>query len=132
MTMMTTEYQMLLWTVVLGLVQLVIHVLAAIKARGLMWAFSPRDAAMPRLEGVGGRLDRAFYNLLETFPFFAAVVLLEGVLGVHSALTAWGAMIYFWARVVYIPVYALGLPVVRTTVWGVSVVGIVLMLGALF
>ena len=129
--MMTTEYQMLLWTVLLGLVQLVIHVLAAIKVRGLGWAFSPRDTAMPRLEGVGGRLDRAFYNLLETFPFFAAAVLLGGILGVHSALTSWGAMLYFWARVAYLPIYALGLPVLRTAVWTVSVVGIVLLLGAM-
>jgi uncharacterized MAPEG superfamily protein len=130
--MMTTEYQMMLWTVLLGLVQLVIHVLAAIKVRGLGWAFSPRDTAMPRLEGVGGRLDRAFYNLLETFPFFAAAVLLAGALGVHSAMTSWGAMLFFWARVAYIPVYALGLPVIRTGIWTVSVVGIVLILGALF
>jgi uncharacterized MAPEG superfamily protein len=125
---MTTEYQMLLWTVVLGLVQLVVHVLAAIKVRGLGWALGPRDAAMPRLEGVGGRLDRSFYNLLETFPFFAAVVLVGGALGVHSSMTALGAQIFFWARVVYIPVYALGLPAVRTGIWGVSVVGIVMLL----
>ena len=125
---MTTEYQMLLWTVILGLVQLVIHVLAAIKVRGLGWALGPRDAAMPRLEGVGGRLDRAFYNLLETFPFFAAVVLVGGAMGVHSSLTALGAQIFFWARVVYIPVYAVGLPALRTGVWGVSVVGIVMLL----
>lgn len=130
--MMTTEYQMLLWTIVLGLVQLVIHVLAAIKARGLAWAFSPRDTAMPRLEGVGGRLDRAFYNLLETFPFFAAAVLLAGTLGVHNSLTVWGAELFFWARVAYLPIYAVGLPVVRTGVWGVSVAGIVLVLAALF
>lgn len=130
--MMTTEYQMLLWTIVLGLVQLVIHVLAAIKARGLAWAFSPRDTAMPRLEGVGGRLDRAFYNLLETFPFFAAAVLLAGTLGAHSPLTVWGAELFFWARVAYLPIYAVGLPVVRTGVWGVSVAGIVMVLAALF
>lgn len=130
--MMTTEYQMLLWTIVLGLVQLVIHVLAAIKARGLAWAFSPRDTAMPRLEGVGGRLDRAFYNLLETFPFFAAAVLLAGTLGVHNSLTVWGAELFFWARVAYLPIYAVGLPVVRTGVWGVSVAGIVMVLAALF
>ncbi|HEY3858492.1 MAG TPA: MAPEG family protein [Gammaproteobacteria bacterium] len=129
---MTTEYQMLLWTVVLGLLQLVVHVLAAIKARGLGWALSPRDAAMPRLEGMGGRLDRAFYNLLETFPFFAAVVLMAGSMGVHNHQTALGAQLFFWARVVYIPVYAMGLPAVRTGVWAVSVVGIVLILVSLF
>ena len=129
---MTVEYQMLLWTAILGLVQLVIHVLAAIKARGLAWAFSPRDTAMPRLDGVGGRLDRAFYNLLETFPFFAALVLLAGALGVHNSQTALGAEVFFWARVAYIPIYALGFPVVRTGVWGVSVVGMLMLAIPLF
>jgi len=129
---MTTEYQMLTWSIALGLVQLVISVLAAIKVRGLMWAFSPRDATLPPLEGVAGRLDRGFYNLLETFPFFAAAVLAAGALGVHSPLTVWGATLFFWARVVYIPIYAVGLPVVRTGVWSVSVLGIVLILIPLF
>jgi len=129
---MTTEYQMLTWAILLGLVQLMISVLAAIKARGLMWAFSPRDASMPPLDGVSGRLDRAFYNLLETFPFFAAAVLVAGALGVHSPLTVWGATLFFWARVVYIPIYAIGLPVVRTGVWSVSVLGIALILVPLF
>ena len=129
--MMTPEYQMLLWTVILGLVQLVIHVLAAIKVRGLAWAFSPRDATMPPLVGVGGRLDRAFYNLLETFPLFAAVVLVAGIMDIHTTLTVWGAQLYFWSRVAYVPVYALGVPVLRTGIWGLSVAGIVLVLAAL-
>jgi uncharacterized MAPEG superfamily protein len=128
--MMTTEYQMLIWSVILGLAQLVIHVLAAIKVRGTAWAFSPRDSVMAPLPGTGGRLDRAFYNFLETFPFFAAAVLLAGILGVHNTMTTWGAMLYFGARVVYLPIYALGLPVVRTGVWGISVVGIVMLLVA--
>ncbi|HEX2669158.1 MAG TPA: MAPEG family protein [Gammaproteobacteria bacterium] len=129
---MTTEYQMLAWTMILGLVQLTVAVLAAIKVRGLAWAFSPRDDEMAPLPGVSGRLDRAFYNLLETFPFFAAAVLVAGTLGVHNALTVWGSMLYFSARLAYIPLYAVGLPVVRTGIWGVSVAGIVLVLAALF
>ncbi|HSN16958.1 MAG TPA: MAPEG family protein [Gammaproteobacteria bacterium] len=128
---MSIEYQMLLWTVILGLVQLVIHVLAAIKVRGMLWALGPRDSAMPPLVGVGGRLDRAFRNLLETFPFFAAAVLVAGNQGVHTALTAWGAQLFFWARVAYIPVYALGLPGLRTGIWGLSVVGIVMIVWAM-
>lgn len=128
---MTTEYQMLIWSVILGLAMLVIHVLAAIKARGMIWAFSPRDSVEAPLPGTAGRLDRAFYNFLETFPFFAAAVLLAGTLGIHSSLTVWGASLYFWARVAYLPIYALGLPMVRTGIWGVSVAGIVMILGAM-
>lgn len=125
---MTTEYQMLTWTLMLGLLQLVVAVLAAIKVRGLAWAFSPRDQLMPRLEGVGGRLDRAYYNILETFPFFAAAVLMAGAMGVHNPMTVWGSMLYFAARVAYLPLYAVGLPVVRTGVWTASVAGIVMLI----
>jgi uncharacterized MAPEG superfamily protein len=41
-----------------------------------------------------------------------------------------GAQLYFWARIAFVPVYALGIPVVRTLVWTVSLVGIVLVLQA--
>ena len=125
---MTTELQMLAYSVILGLVQVAIAVSAAIMVRGLPWALGPRDKPMPALEGVPGRLDRAFVNFVHTFPLFAAVVLAGALAGVHNNLTAWGAMLYVGARVVYVFVYAAGLPVVRTLVWTASVVGIVMLL----
>ena len=129
---MTGEYQMLLWSVILGLVQVAIAATGAILVRGMPWGFSPRDEVMPPLPKVPGRLDRALYNFLETFPFFAALVLLGGAMGVHTALTALGAMIYFWARVAYLPVYASGIPVLRTGIWTVSLVGILMLAIPLF
>ena len=36
----------------------------------------PRDAPVKPLGPLAGRLDRAFKNLMETFPLFAAAVLL--------------------------------------------------------
>ena len=43
-----------------------------------------------------------------------------------------GAQIYFWARLLYIPAYASGIPVVRTVLWTISVIGLVMVLaGAL-
>lgn len=125
---MTTEYQMLVWSVILGLAQLLVATTGAVMERGLPWAFGPRDNPVPPLAGIKGRLDRACGNFLETFPIFAVLVLAGGALGVHSALTAWGATLYFWARLAYVPVYAAGIPVLRTGIWGVSLVGIVLLL----
>ena len=53
----------------------------------------------------------------------------RGVGGVtDSDLAGLGAQLYFWGRVAFLPVYALGLPVVRTLAWTVSLVGIVLVL----
>jgi uncharacterized MAPEG superfamily protein len=49
----------------------------------------------------------------------------------HNALTEWGARLYFWGRVAYVPLYAAGIPLVRSLVWNVATIGIVLMVGAL-
>jgi len=129
---MTTELQALGLSIILGLAQLLLAATWAIKARGHSWAFSPRDVAVEPLKGLAGRVDRAFYNFLETFPLFATVVLMAQMLGVHSALTVWGAGLYFWARLAYFPVYMAGIHVLRTLIWFVSIAGIVLFLVALF
>jgi uncharacterized MAPEG superfamily protein len=85
------------------------------------------------LTGVlAGRLDRAFANFKETFPFFAAAVMMAAVLGRHSNLTAWGAELYLAARIIYLPLYAMGVPFLRTLVWLASVIGIVMLLSELF
>jgi uncharacterized MAPEG superfamily protein len=129
---MSAEFQALNLSVILGLVQLVLAVCFAIRDRGLSWAFSPRDVSFEPLKGLAGRVDRAFYNFLETFPLFATLVLVANSMGVHNSLTVWGAGLYFWARVAYLPIYMSGIHVLRTLTWGVSVAGMVLFLVALY
>ncbi len=87
---------------------------------------------MPPLRGVAGRLDRALGNFVETFPLFAAVVLAAHVSDTHNALTEWGARLYFWARLAYVPLYVAGVPLLRSLVWNVATIGIVLIIVALF
>lgn len=129
---MTTEFQALGLSVILGLAQLLLATCFAIRDRGVAWAFSPRDLSMEPLKGLAGRVDRAFYNFLETFPLFATLVLVANAMGVHNSLTLWGAGLYFWARVAYLPIYMAGIHVLRTLTWFVSIAGIVLFLVALF
>lgn len=126
-----TELRMLAWSIVLGLVQLVIATTLATKDQGLAYNMSPRDEAAPPVGKLSARFGRAFGNFCETFPFFAAAVLAVMLSGKTNATSALGASLYFWARLVYVPVYALGVPVVRTLVWTVSIVGLVMVLGAL-
>jgi uncharacterized MAPEG superfamily protein len=128
---MGIELRMLVWAVILGLVQIMLTALGLLSQRGLGWAASPRDDARAPLAGIAGRLDRARGNFLETFVFFAALVLMVVALQRQSATTALGAELYFWARLVYLPVYAAGIPYLRTLVWAVSIVGLVMLLGAL-
>ena len=126
---MTTELTMLAWTVVLGLVHLVASAQFMTAANGLGYGMSSRDVPPPKPLGtVGGRVYRAFKNLMQTFPFAAAAILMAAAAGRHNGYTVWGSELYFWARLAYVPIYAAGLAGVRTLVWLVSVGGIVLVL----
>lgn len=131
MISLTIELQMLAWSVALGLVEIVLAVQAATVQRGIRWNFSSRADELPPLAGVAGRLDRAYKNFLETFPFFLAAVLLCHLTNRHDALTVWGVQLYFWARVAHLILYAFDVVVVRSVIWLVSVIGILLLLIAL-
>lgn len=127
---MALELQMLGWAVVLGLVHLFWAAAAAQPQRGLKWNVGPRDTPVV-LAGMAGRLDRAFGNFRETFPFFAAAVLVAYLGGRLGMLSAHGAVLYVGARAIYILLYAFGVPVARSLVWLASVIGIGLILAAL-
>lgn len=122
------EIQMLCWAVVLGLAQLLIATTLATKDQGLAYNMSARDAAPPSVSPLSARMLRAFANFKETFVFFAVAVLVVTVLNKHNASSALGSQIYFWARLVYVPVYAAGIPVVRTMIWAASIAGLVMVL----
>ena len=129
---MSIELKMLLWSVVLGLVQIALAATLTTAQRGLAWNAGPRDEVKPPVTGVAGRLDRALRNFAETFPFFAVGVLMLALLQRSTAETALGAQLYFWARLAYVPLYAAGIAYVRTVVWAVSVVGLLMVLKPLF
>jgi uncharacterized MAPEG superfamily protein len=128
---MSIEIQMLAWSMVLGLVHLFAASTAVTHERGLKWNASPRDAQGPPVRPLTGRLQRAQSNFMETFPFFAAAVLAVVLTQRQDGATALAVQLYFWARVVYLPLYAAGVPYVRSLVWLASLIGIVTLIFAL-
>jgi uncharacterized MAPEG superfamily protein len=128
---MTPELKMLGLSIVLGLAQIVLASHAASLQRGYRWTASACDEAVPALAGLAGRLNRALQNFIETFPLFAAAVLMTQMTGKHSWMTEWGAQLYFWARVAYVAFYSAGIFLVRSLAWNVATLGIVLILLAL-
>lgn len=124
----STEITMLWASAMLGLVYLLAAVVPSVLGRGMPWAMGPRDGEWPALGKVAARLDRAWKNYLETFPLFVAAILVEAMAPQDSELPALGAQLYFWGRVAFLPIYAIGLPFVRTVAWTVSLVGIVMVL----
>jgi uncharacterized MAPEG superfamily protein len=129
---MTNELMLLALSIVLGFVHIVLNAHGMNLQHGYRWAASARDRPVPPLAGIGGRLERASRNFLETFPFFAAAVVMVHMTGRESMLSLWGAHLYVWGRVAYLPLYASGVFLVRSLVWNVSALGIFLLLAALF
>src|SRR3954454_2952961 len=125
---MPTELKILAW----GALLLFVYIFAAIRAKtaqyGRKWNVGARDEALPPPNAVTGRLMRAQANFEETFPI--AIVALLGVViaGRTSEWTALGGWIWLGARVVYLPLYAAGIPVIRTIVWAIALAGIVIAL----
>jgi len=69
--------------------------------------------------------------MLENLVLFAALVLTAQVAGRTGAMTALGAQLFFWARLAYAVIYVAGVPWLRTAVFAVSIVGLVLILAQL-
>lgn len=124
---MTIELWCLFGAMVLGLV----HLSAAsftFKAQvGNAYTVGARDADV-RPIGLAGRLDRAQRNFLETFAIFAAAVLACHVLGRNGDLSLYGALLYLGGRTLFIPLYAMGVPWLRTFSWNAATLGLVLVM----
>jgi uncharacterized MAPEG superfamily protein len=125
---MTTELSVLAWGCVLGLVHLFVAVRAKTRQYGTKWNVGARDEELPPPAPVVGRLTRAQANFFETCPIFAAAVLIDAAAGLDTPWTALGALIWLGARILYLPLYAFGVPAVRTGVWMLGMVGIALVL----
>lgn len=127
---MTTELSLLLASAALGLVQIFVSGAAATRQRGVKYNLGARDAQPPPLTGVAARLDRASNNFKETFPIAAVAIIAAHLAGVHTTVTLAGSQLYFWGRLVYVPLYAFGVPVVRTLAWAAATLGIILLMAA--
>lgn len=129
--MVPFEFRMLGLSVALGLIHIVAASHSASLQRGYRWTASARDEVRAPLVGVAGRLARALDNFGETFPLFAALAVAVVVAGNSGALSRWGAGLYVAGRVAYLPLYVLGVPLVRSLVWNVAALGIGVLLVAL-
>lgn len=129
---MTPEFILLALTLILALVQIGAAAVARTAELGVKWNAGPRDVESPPPGKVAGRLMRAQANLFETLPIFAAAVIMAHIAGKDGALTALGAQLYFFGRLVYLPLYAFGVPYIRSLVWLAAAAGLVMVLAALF
>ena len=126
--MIRLELTVLAWGCILALV----HIFGAahVKTRqyGPKWNMGARDEVLPPPRPIVGRMERAQANFFETFPLVIAAVLLLCFTGTQTRMTELGALMWLGGRIVYLPLYAAGVPVVRTLAFLVSLAGIIMML----
>ena len=105
-----------------------VHIFVATRFKtaqyGRKWNMGARDEALSPPTPVTGRLTRAQANFEETFPI--AIIALLGVVVASrtSHTTALGGWIWLAARILYLPLYGFGVPMVRTVVFIISMVGL--------
>lgn len=122
---MKPEMLLLLWAVGLTFIQVLIAVMGAFLQCGLPMLAGNRDN-MPVLTGWAGRAQRAHRNMVENMVLFVALIVLLAVTGKSNQMTILGAELFFWGRFAYALVYLAGWPWIRTLVWFVSVIGMIL------
>jgi uncharacterized MAPEG superfamily protein len=124
---MTPELAYLVWSAVLTFVLVVIAAGSATLQVGLPTLAGNRED-FPEMTGWAGRAQRAHRNMLESLVLFAILVLVAHAVGVRNGMTLLGAQLFFWSRVACAVLYIAGIPWLRTAAWGVSVVGLLLIL----
>jgi uncharacterized MAPEG superfamily protein len=92
-----------------------------------LWGIMGNRDNLPEMSVVAGRLDRAKNNMLEALPIFIGLALLALVKGGDTSEVAHAASIFLIARVVYVPAYVSGVPMLRSLVWLVGVAGLAMM-----
>jgi uncharacterized MAPEG superfamily protein len=127
-----TEIVMLGIGVILLIVQLFLQSVSSAFEVGGEYKAGSRDDARTVRGKFAGRADRAFRNLLETFPAFAALALALTVTGRNGGCGALGAEVWVVARILYVPLYLFHIPFARSLAWFVSIFALVAMLVRLF
>ncbi len=128
---LTPELSVLGWSLLLFVAYLAVQSMATLRDRGVAFSAGPRDDPKP-LGRIAARAERAFANYKETWPVFAAVALGLAVTGRSGGAGATGAWLWLAARAVYLPLYVLGVPYLRSLCWAVACAGLVMMAIRLF
>ncbi len=75
------------------------------------------------------RAYRAHMNAFEGLILFAPAAISVQVTGTGTQATALACAAYFWARVVYAPLYYFSVPVLRTSIWAVGFIASIYLAG---
>ena len=110
---MTAELTSLTWVAALLAITWIPYILNTIMVRGLVDAVGYPAEPKP-LAPWAQRMKAAHYNSVEDLVLFATLVLIANAASISNETTVLMCQVYFWARVVHLVAYTLGIPWVRT------------------
>jgi uncharacterized MAPEG superfamily protein len=87
---------------------------------GIRWIFYNRDTVLQGVAPWGGRAVRAHDNLADNLAMYAVVIGLAHVTGASNDVTAIAGETLLGARVLHAVVYIAGIPYLRTAVFAVA------------
>jgi uncharacterized MAPEG superfamily protein len=126
---MTTDARLLAYSALLCWVM--IMVASSLRTRGqVSLALGNRDN-VPEPSPMAARADRAARNMLENLVMFTALVVAARTGDGDPDRIVLGARIFFWSRVLYFPIYLVGIPGLRTAIWAGGVAGMGVVFSAL-
>lgn len=125
---MTVELLAALIVITLGIVQVMWQAGEFRRVHGVPYANTAQDVPSTQTDSVLlGRLTRALRNLHETLPFFLGVVLILAAMDHSTTATRIAALVFAAARILYLPLYAMGVPYLRGLVWMISFGALILL-----
>lgn len=93
--------------------------------QGFGWGLGSRDGE-PEYTALQGRTRRTVANHIEGMMLFVPLIMIVEFADLSSQLTIIGAGLYLAARVMFAPLYMLGVAYLRSVVWGVGLLGTML------
>ncbi|MCX8504491.1 MAG: MAPEG family protein [Beijerinckiaceae bacterium] len=87
---------------------------------GIKWIFYNRDTVLEGVAPWGGRAVRAHSNLADNLAIYAAVIGIASVTGATNGVTFIAGIVLLIARVLHALVYIAGIPYLRTAVFAVA------------
>jgi uncharacterized MAPEG superfamily protein len=113
---MMTETTILAAYGLLVMLTILLQVLGGAQQLSLGSLLSSRDEDRS-MTGMTARLKRALDNSIVAMALFAPAVLILEMLDRTNATSLLAAQVFLIARIIYLPVYALGVPAIRTLAW---------------
>lgn len=123
---MSVELTLLVWSTALLGLYVSTQALLYRMQHGVLYSATARDDE-PAPNELTARGIKALRNFLETYAAFIALAVATELSGRSDGLTQWGAHIWFWGRLAYLPLYVFGVVYIRSLVWTVAGIGLGLM-----